>query len=258
MIEPATWLAVDLDGRVTSCRYWELPALAPPDLKANAETYTGDLRDKLEEAVKLRLVSDVPLGAFLSGGLDSSLIAALMRTHSNAAVATFSIGFEGDDSFDETPYAEQVARLLGTDHTAFRVKADALELLPALVWHHDQPFADSSAIPTYLVSKLTRQHATVALSGDGGDELFAGYERFYAADLMRKLGGVPSPFARAVSGLLRLLPEGTGYYDPIKRARRFLRAASLPLERAYFDLVRVFDAELLAQVCRPVQPIGRI
>ena len=248
MLEPATWLEVDLDGRDRTGRFWEHPLLAPPDPSAKAATTIGALREQLAEAVKLRLVSDVPLGAFLSGGLDSSLIAALMRQHSNATVKTFSIGFEGDDSFDETPYAEQVARHLGAEHTAFRVKADALELLPELVWHHDQPFADSSAIPTYLVSKLTRQQVTVALTGDGGDELFAGYERFYAAELMRKLRFVPAPLLRGAAGLLRLLPEGTNYYDPVKRARRFARAASQPLEAAYFDLVRVFDAELLAEI----------
>jgi len=248
MLEPTTWLSVDRAGSVKSGRYWDMPVLAPPDPAAKTAAYAGALREHLAEAVKLRLVSDVPLGAFLSGGLDSSLIVALMRAGSNADVATFSIGFDGDDSFDETPYAEQVARHLGTQHTAFRVKADALELLPELVWHHDQPFADSSAIPTYLVSKLTREHATVALTGDGGDELFAGYERFYAAALMRKLRYMPAPALRAAASLLRLLPEGTGYYNPVKRAGRFARAASLPLEQAYFDWVRVFDAELLAQI----------
>ena len=148
-----------------------------------------------------------------------------MVKHSNATVATFSIGFEGDDSFDETPYAERVARHLGTQHTAFRVKADALELLPKLVWHHDQPFADSSAIPTYLVSKLTREQVTVALTGDGGDELFVGYERFYAAALMQRLSRLPAPLLRGAANLLRLLPEGTDYYNWVKRARRFTRAA---------------------------------
>ena len=118
-----------------------------------------------------------------------------------------------------------------------------------MVRHHDQPFADSSAIPTYLVSKLTREQVTVALTGDGGDELFAGYERFYAADLMRKLQFMPAPILRGAAGLLQRLPEGTGYYDPIKRARRFARAASQPLEDAYFDLVRVVDIDLLAALC---------
>ncbi len=248
-LEPASALQVDLPGAVKETRYWEAPRLAPPEPAAKAETYVGALRERLEEAVKLRLVSDVPLGAFLSGGLDSSLIVALMRRYSNAAVKTFSIGFEGDDSFDETPFAETVARHLGTEHSAFRVKPEALSLLSDLVWHHDQPFADSSAIPTYLVSKLTREQVTVALTGDGGDELFVGYERFYAAELMRRLAVVPSPILRAAAGLLRHMPEGTGYYNPVKRARRFARAASQGLADAAFDLVRVFDHELLAEIC---------
>ncbi len=255
MLEPATAMRVEVLGNGSNpyigepYAYWDLPTLAPPDLSAKAGSYVRDLREQLEEAVKLRLVSDVPLGAFLSGGLDSSLIVALMRRHSNAAVKTFSIGFQGDDSFDETPQAEKVARHLDTEHTAFRVKPEAMSLLSELVWHHDQPFADSSAIPTYLVSKLTREQVTVALTGDGGDELFAGYERFYAAELMQKLRFMPAPILRGAAGLLRRLPEGTGYYDLVKRARRFARAASQGFEDAYFDLVRVFDAELLAEIC---------
>ena len=249
MLKPASALLVDRSGELEVKRYWDAPRLAPPDPSAKAETYVGALRDQLEEAVKLRLVSDVPLGAFLSGGLDSSLIVALMRVHSSAIVKTFSIGFEGDDSFDETPFAETVARHLDTEHSAFRVKPAAMSLLSELVWHHDQPFADSSAIPTYLVSKLTRQQVTVALTGDGGDELFAGYERFYAAALMRKFRFLPSPILRGAAGMLALLPEGTSYYDPVKRARRFARAASHGLADATFDLVRVVDAKLLAEIC---------
>ena len=255
MLKPALVKQVDVataDGEPVfrdAYHYWDSPPLAPPDPSAKAESYIGDLREQLEEAVKLRLVSDVPLGAFLSGGLDSSLIVALMRKHSNAAVKTFSIGFEGDDSFDETPHAERVARHLGAEHTSFRVEPEAMSLLAELVWHHDQPFADSSAIPTYLVSKLTRAQVTVALTGDGGDELFAGYERFYAADLMRRLAAIPAPLMKVAEGLLGLLPEGTGYYDPVKRARRFARAASQRLDEAYFDLARVFDSDLLAEIC---------
>ena len=248
-LEGASALTIDLSGATHQRRYWDLPRLAPPDPSAKASTYVGDLRERLLEAVKLRLVSDVPLGAFLSGGLDSSLITALMRKHSNGAIKTFSIGFEGDDSFDESHYAEQVARHLDTEHTAFRVQPAAMSLLSELVWHHDQPFADSSAIPTYLVSRLTREQATVALTGDGGDELFAGYERFYGAAMMRKLRAVPAPILRGAAGLLRRLPEGTGYYDRVKRARRFAQAASLRLEQGYFDLVRVVDPELLVEIC---------
>ena len=245
MLEPARTLEVSMAGDVHERCYWKLDKLAPPEPTAKTDDYLSELREKMDESLKLRLISDVPLGAFLSGGLDSSLIVALMRRHSNATIKTFSIGFEDDDSFDETPWAEKVARHLGTEHRAFHVKPDAMNLLSELVWHHDQPFADSSAIPTYLVSKLTREHVTVALTGDGGDELFAGYERFYAAALTDKFSILPRGFLRMAAGLLGRLPEGTAYYDPIKRARRFLRAAGMSPHDAYFDWVRVFNRELL-------------
>ena len=247
-LPPGTTLQVDLAGKMTERRYWTPPRQAPPDRHAKASDYMDELRAQLDEALRLRLVSDVPLGAFLSGGLDSSLIAALMRRHSNADIKTFSIGFAGDDSFDETPYAEEVARRLGTQHQSFRVEPQSLELLPKLVWHHDQPFADSSAIPTYLVSELTRQSVTVALTGDGGDELFAGYERFHAAQLMERLAFVPKPLARGASRLLAWLPEGTDYADRVKRARRFAKAAGLPLADGYFDLTRVFNQDSLRDI----------
>ena len=248
-LAPATSLTVDLAGQRRQQRYWDLPQLAPPQASARAETWLEGLRAKLDEAVKLRLISDVPLGAFLSGGLDSSLIVALMRRHSQGAVKTFSIGFEGDHSFDESGYARRVARHLGAAHQEFRVQPQALELLDDLVWHHDQPFADSSAIPTFLVSKLTRTQVTVALTGDGGDELFVGYERFRAAQLIGRMRALPSGFLAVIAKTLGKLPEGTGYYDSIKRARRFAKAAALPMRAAYFDLVRVFHPDLLAQIC---------
>lgn len=238
--------------------YWSPPPIAPADATAHTRLVPlmAELRDHLETAVRLRLIADVPLGAFLSGGLDSSLIVALMRRHSNAAVRTFSIGFEGHNSWDETRYAEQVSRHLKTDHTAFTVTPSALDLLPALVWHHDQPFADSSAIPTFLVSQLTRQHVTVALTGDGGDELFAGYERFYATHLAQRLQRVPQPIWRAVAGLLARLPEATTYANPVRRAGRFARAASLPLALAYFDWVRVFSADQIAALSHQADSAG--
>ncbi|MCY4466294.1 MAG: asparagine synthase (glutamine-hydrolyzing) [Chloroflexi bacterium] len=248
MLEPGTILQVDLAGAVHTRRYWTPPPQAPPEVNARAADYKEELRAQLDEAVRLRLISDVPLGAFLSGGLDSSLIAALMRRHSNAEIKTFSIGFVGDDSFDETSYAEIVARHLGTQHQAFRVEPMSLDLLPRLVWQHDQPFADSSAIPTFLVSQMTREHVTVALTGDGGDELFAGYERFYAAQLMQRLSFVPAPIMRGLSRLLERLPEGTTYYDRARRTRRFARAAGMPLHDAYFDMVRLFSADLLDEI----------
>jgi asparagine synthase (glutamine-hydrolysing) len=244
-LQPEQAAVIEADGvfdEDTLFDYWQRP---PAESVRRSEGEWRDaVRDLLADAVRGCLISDVPLGAFLSGGLDSSLIVALMQKHANANVKTFSIGFAGDASFDETAYAEQVARHLETEHTAFTVEPGALDLLPKLVWHHDQPFADSSAIPTYLVSKLTREHVTVALTGDGGDELFVGYERFYAAALARRMQRVvPRPVWGMGERALAALPEGTGYYDPLKRARRFIKSAAHPIGAAYQDWISVFSRE---------------
>jgi asparagine synthase (glutamine-hydrolysing) len=252
-VPPAHTLVWENDT-ITLNRYWQLPTSAPTDSHAQTEDYLPELRRLLDESVQMTLVADVPLGAFLSGGLDSSLVVALMQRHATQPVQTFSIGFEGDDSFDETHYAQQVAQYLGTKHTAFTVKPDMMTLLPSLVAHHDQPFGDSSALPTYLVSQLTRQHVTVALTGDGGDELFAGYERFYAAQLRQKLAMFPKVMWTSMATVLDRLPEGTGYYNVVKRGGRFAKAASLPLGRAYLDWMRVFSPLDIQALCGQVSP----
>src|ERR671925_177590 len=146
----------------------------------------------LRDAVRVRLMSEVPLGAFLSGGIDSSAVVALMSQESSEPVKTFSIGFEEQD-FSELEHARRVAEHVGADHHEFIVRPDALAVLPELVEHYGEPYADSSAIPTYYVSRETRRHVTVALNGDGGDECFAGYERYAAmrlSEAYRKLPGV--------------------------------------------------------------------
>jgi asparagine synthase (glutamine-hydrolysing) len=252
-VPPAHTLLWENDT-VTLNRYWQLPTSAPDDPHAQSEDYLPELRRLLDESVQMTMVADVPLGAFLSGGLDSSLVVALMQRHAVQSVQTFSIGFEGDDSFDETHYAQQVAQHLGTKHTAFTVKPDMMTLLPSLVAHHDQPFGDSSALPTYLVSQLTRQHVTVALTGDGGDELFAGYERFYAAQLRQKLAMFPKVMWTSMANVLEAIPEGTGYYNVVKRGGRFAKAASLPLGMAYLDWVRVFSPSDILALCGQTSP----
>jgi asparagine synthase (glutamine-hydrolysing) len=242
-LRPGHYLHV-VDGTLREGCYWSPPPNAAADESASVTTHRQHIHAALEDAVRQALISDVPLGAFLSGGLDSSLIVALMRRHSNSSVKTFSIGFEGDDSFDETRYARQVAQHLQTEHTAFTVKPEAVSLLPKLVWHHDQPFGDSSAIPTYLVSKLAREQVTVALTGDGGDELFAGYDRFRAASLIGRVKRLPAPLLHLANAVLSRLPEGTRYDNRIKRARRFVRGARLPFLLAYFDWVRLFSEDI--------------
>jgi asparagine synthase (glutamine-hydrolysing) len=238
---PPGYLLVCQDGQISTHAYWTPPEAAPAEPHARADEYLEALRTMLDEAVRLRLLSDVPLGAFLSGGLDSSLIAALMARHMTGRVKTFAIGFAGEPSFDEAPHARRVAALLGTEHHEFIVEPDAISLLPFLVWHHDQPFADSSAIPTYLVSQHTRAHVTVALTGDGGDELFAGYERFHAAQLAARYRRLPAVARAAIGRGLRALPEATSYRGFAQRARRFVQGAEQEPRAAYFDWVRVFD-----------------
>ena len=190
------------DGRVTCRPYWELefrPAAAPPreaDVIERVQTL-------LESAVERRLMSEVPLGAFLSGGLDSSVVVALMARSSGRAVKTFTIGFEEAD-YSELEDARTVARHLATDHHEMIVKPSALDILPDLVWHLDEPFGDSSAVPTYYVCKAARQHVTVALSGDGGDEVFAGYRRYLELGRYSSMERVPG-WARR--GLIRPMAE---------------------------------------------------
>lgn len=243
---PPGHMLIGRDGNFTLTPYWTPPRFAGANPAAEPTDYLDELRATLDESVRLRLLSDVPLGAFLSGGLDSSLIVAYMQRHMTGRVKTFAIGFSAEQSFDETAHARRVADYLGTDHHEFIVEPDAIAMLPFLVWHHDQPFADSSAIPTYLVSKHTREHVTVALTGDGGDELFAGYERFHAATLAARYRRLPHAIRRGIESAVYLLPEATSYRGIAQRARRFVDGAAMPPAEAYFAWIRLFDDDLIA------------
>jgi asparagine synthase (glutamine-hydrolysing) len=184
-LPPAHWLEVR-DGRIEMGRYWKLQYT--PKRQVTLAEAVAELRWRFAEAVRLRLVSDVPLGVFLSGGVDSSAVVAAMAQEMGHPVQTFSVGFE-DALFDERPFARQVAERYGTTHTELVVKAPVTDILPRLVWHYDEPFGDASAVPSYAVAALTSQYVTVVLNGDGGDENFAGYE-WYAKDLIVRRGEV--------------------------------------------------------------------
>jgi len=194
-LPPAHYLTFS-QGKLEVQRYWQVHYLPKLELSENAAC--AQIVERLTEAVKLRLISDVPLGAFLSGGIDSSAIVALMAKLSNAPVKTFSIGFN-EPEYDETEHARSVAQQFGTEHHQFTVEPDAIDILETLVWHFDEPFADSSALPTYYLSKLTREHVTVALNGDAGDENFAGYPRYLVTLLSQYLYSGSGPL-RGVMG----------------------------------------------------------
>jgi asparagine synthase (glutamine-hydrolysing) len=205
-------------------------------LQTSLGTASHTVRRLLRSAVERRLVADVPLGAFLSGGIDSASVVALMAELVDRPIATFTIGFEDDEGFDERPYARLVADRYKTDHTEFVVQPEASDLVERLVWHYDQPFGDSSALPTYLLSELTRKHVTVALSGDGGDELFAGYERFAAAIALAKLQRLPKEVSESARWLVGSLPP-RALKGRVHSVQRFLASKDETLPYSFLSWV---------------------
>ncbi|MEP6171046.1 MAG: asparagine synthase-related protein, partial [Rhodopirellula bahusiensis] len=185
--------------------------------------------------------------SFLSGGIDSSLITALAGDHTDTALRTFSIGFPVAD-FDETRYAAQVAEHLQTDHTRFEVQPSGIEILEKLVWHYDEPYGDSSAVPTWYLSKLTRESVKVALSGDGGDELFAGYERYRALWMSQKIARLFPLNKFPGIGLVQRLPDSNRRRSVIRRAKRFLQAIDQPVVRRYMNWLQIFPESMRASM----------
>jgi asparagine synthase (glutamine-hydrolysing) len=230
-------------GKLDVQRYWSLAHVHPLE-EYSVHELQKQLRELLVAAVERQLVSDVPLGFFLSGGLDSSLVVASAREVHNSKIKTFSVGFE-DPSYDETSYAQTVANHLHTEHTNITVKPDFENIIYELADHFDEPFADSSAIPTYYLSGLTRQHVTVALSGDGGDELFAGYLTYQADKLARLYGRVPGILSRkAVPWLVHQLPVSDTKINFGFKARRFVDQALLEPGQRHFAWKAFFDEGL--------------
>lgn len=231
-LPPAHFLTLDLASVAPTPkieRYWSLSYT--PKLKLSEAEIRQALREKLTEAVRLRMISDVPIGAFLSGGIDSSIVVGLMAQQSAQPVKTFSIGFK-EAAYNELEHARRIANLWQTEHHEFIVEADALSILPKLVQHYGEPYADSSCVPTFYVAQMTRQHVTVALNGDGGDESFAGYERYLGNRLAEHLRIVPGAVwsAKTLGGLL---PDSIDPKNRIRNLRRFLLVMSQPMPQRY-------------------------
>lgn len=233
-LAPGGWLRYGADGKTEQGRYWHFPepAAEVPAGTSKGLTEAGArtrLRELFDDSVRRRLEADVPLGAFLSGGIDSSCVVASMALQTREPVKTFSIGFEEAD-FNELPYARMVAEKYKTDHHEIIVKPDSIALIERLVRHFDEPFGDASAMPTFIVSEFAARHVKVALSGDGGDELFGGYTRFFAAAAQQRFDRWPGFLREGISQLAGALPYST-------YGKNWLRAAAQPSALArYFDL----------------------
>ncbi|MFC1819912.1 asparagine synthase (glutamine-hydrolyzing), partial [Thermodesulfobacteriota bacterium] len=247
-LAPGNYLLADTDG-ISVEPYWDflsdpLSYVPASDNGENICKQKKHLYSLLEDAVKRRLVSDVPLGAFLSGGIDSSIIVALMTRNSERPVKTFSIGYKDLPSFDETGYAREVARFNNTDHQEFKLGyKDVLEAFPLVLENLDEPFADSSAVPTFIVSRETREHVKVALSGDGGDELFAGYRMYQGEYWSRYYAWIPSFFRDGlIAPLVNAMPDARDKpgLEKVRRIKKFIKGMSISFSERFYGWREVF------------------
>src|SRR5262245_50991296 len=246
-LEPGHLLEVSPGDLPQIRRYWDVHF--EPDRARDETFYLERLRELLDESVRLHMVSDVPVGAFLSGGMDSSAVVASMSRVARSPVRTFSIGF-ADPAFNELPSARLAARTFGTQHRDLVLEPQALDELDRLAWALDEPFADSSAIPTYAVSKLAAQSVKVVLSGDGGDELFAGYDKYVVAGRQRRYDAIPAPVRAALGHLARRLPPGM-------RGRVFLRPVALNGPDRTLTGATLFRQAHLARLLTP-ETLGQV
>jgi asparagine synthase (glutamine-hydrolysing) len=247
-LPPASVLTFDADGpRVR--RYWQLDYSDRAE-GASDEEHAEELRRQLRDATRIRLMSEVPLGAFLSGGIDSSAVVGAMAETSSGRVKTFSIGFP-EREWDETEYARMVARHFDTEHHEFRVEADALGIMPTLARHYGEPYADPSAIPSFYLAQLTSQHVTVALNGDGGDESFGGYGRYARAETLGRFEQLPPRLRNALARGIRALPAGGGERSVRSRAHRLAAALTSDACARYSTSLTAFDAQRRDELLTP-------
>jgi len=228
--------------------YWRPPVGEP--MTGDADALGEQLRALLTEATRYRLISDVPVGAFLSGGIDSSIVVGLMARLRREPVRTFTVSFE-ERAYDEAPHARRIAERFGTDHTELTVRPDALEVLPRLVRQYDEPFADSSAVPTWYVARATAEHVKVALTGDAGDENFAGYPRYRAVRLGAAFDRLPRWLREGLRGAVRTVPPSLGVRTFRRRLRRFMDALTLDPVARYLRWCAIFDDERKMRLCTP-------
>jgi asparagine synthase (glutamine-hydrolysing) len=257
-LPPATLLAVE-DGQVREWRYWRMPT--EPQHGVSEREWVERIRDGIDRAVHRQMVSDVPIGAFLSGGVDSSAVVAAMARHSEQPIRTYAIGFEGgaaEQLYNELPYARRVATLFGTEHHEIVVRPDVVGLLPKLIWHMDEPVADSAFITTYLVSQFARRDVKVILSGVGGDELFAGYRRYLGGHYAQRYNALPGWARRVAGATAARLPADRHHrwLNVARLAKGFIASAGMGADARYRSYLQVLSREAVATLLLAAPPAG--
>ena len=255
-LPPATLLSIEA-GQLREWRYWRLPEHV--DAGVSEREWTARVRAQMEASVRMQMVSDVPIGAFLSGGVDSSAVVGFMAKHSQQPIRTYAIGFEGGAAealYNELPYARRVAELFGTQHREIVVKPDVVSLLPKLLWHLDEPLADTAFITTFLVSEFARQDVKVILSGVGGDELFGGYRRYLGSHYAERLRTLPQWLRRGAAFAAERLPADrhSGVLNTLRLAKGFLASADLSDDERYRSYLQVLDRQTVAALM--LQPVA--
>ena len=249
-LPPATLLAVE-NGKVREWRYWRLPEHSVQGVSESE--WIARVRSQLDESVRMQMVSDVPIGAFLSGGVDSSAVVGLMARHSAQPIRTYAIGFAGGEAetlYNELPYARRVAELFSTSHREILVRPDVVALLPKLLWHMDEPLSDTAFITTFLVSEFARQDVKVILSGVGGDELFGGYRRYLGGHYAQRYRRLPEWLRRSASFAAGHLPADrhSGLLNTLRLAKGFLASAELTPDERYRSYLQVLGRAAVAEL----------
>jgi asparagine synthase (glutamine-hydrolysing) len=244
---------------VREWRYWRLPA--GQEQRLSERGWIDRVRTQVEESVRMQMVSDVPIGAFLSGGVDSSAVVGYMAKHSPHPIRTYAIGFSGGEAealYNELPYARRVAEIFGTQHREIVVRPDVVSLLPKLLWHMDEPIADTAFITTFLVSEFARQDVKVILSGVGGDELFGGYRRYLGEHYAQQYHRLPAWLRRTAAAMASRLPEDrhSGLLNTLRLAKGFLATADMPADERYRSYLQVLDRQTVSQMLMQPGPGG--
>lgn len=247
-LEPGVQMVCPLDSKPSFRPYWSLLESIKEPISTDVETAKQMVRGAVGRAVSRRLVADVPVGAFLSGGVDSSIVVAEMVNRSSSPVRTFAVGFDDDQTYDETKYASIVSKKLGTQHTELRVKPNPEELFERLLYHHDEPYGDSSALAVHAVAAATREYVKVVLTGDGGDEVFAGYSRFKGGLIKER---VPDGMSRTIKNVVDRFPEPRGYKHPLSLIRRFVEHAGRSQDEQLLAWNAYFAGPMLQELLRP-------